>query len=127
MKETKMQNVENSEMTINMVRGEINIPFLVEVINIVDGEFGKVKIVKVNGRDEPMALPIIKDLKPLEVGRFYLLKQRERVKMTNGYSRIPYTVKECDEHFYNKYSQDYKAMEENIEATMEEIELKESI
>ena len=66
-KEAELEDVEVK--TINMVRGEINIPFLVKVINIINGEYGKQKVVRVNGKNEPMVLPIIKDLKPLEIGK----------------------------------------------------------
>lgn len=122
-KEVELEDVEVK--TINMVRGEINIPFLVEVVNIVNGEYGRQKVVRVNGRDESMALPIIKDLKPLEIGKYYLLKRGDKIPMSNGYSRVPYTVKECDKTFYNKYAKDYKALEINLE--VEEIPLLEDI
>ena len=122
-KEAELEDVEVK--TINMVRGEINIPFLVKVINIINGEYGKQKVVKVNGRNEPMALPIIKDLKPLEIGKYYLLKRGDKIPMSNGYSRVPYTVKKCDKTYYNRYAKDYKALETNLE--MEEIPLLEDI
>ena len=122
-KEAELEDVEVK--TINMVRGEINIPFLVKVINIINGEYGKQKVVRVNGRNEPMALPIIKDLKPLEIGKYYLLKRGNKIPMSNGYSRVPYTVKKCDETYYNRYAKDYKALEVNLE--MEEIPLLEDI
>ena len=116
-KEAELEDVEVK--TINMVRGEINIPFLVKVINIINGEYGKQKVVRVNGRNEPMALPIIKDLKPLEIGKYYLLKRGDKIPMSNGYSRVPYTVKKCDETYYNRYA------EVNLE--MEKIPLLEDI
>ena len=122
-KEEELEDV--AVKTINMVRGEINIPFLVEVVNIINGEYGRQKVVRVNGRDEPMALPIIKDLKPLEIGKYYLLKRGDKIPMSNGYSRVPYTVKECDKTFYDKYAKDYKALEINLE--LEEIPLLEDI
>ena len=122
-KEEELEDV--AIKTINMVRGEINIPFVVEVVNIINGEYGRQKVVKVNGRDELMVLPIIKDLKPLEIGKYYLLKRGNKIPMSNGYSRVPYTVKEGDKTFYDKYAEYYKALEINLE--MEEIPLLEDI